>query len=185
MYIERSYLLSSPRRLWPFSSPRLESFFGSPVTTDASCDEQVCRVILRRARARPRLLVTPTYANHVGRNPHPLSFQLRAKKSLFSSSHSRERKPVLHRRVPRDVDLRVIDRPHLVVRPPLEGVDERTRVARVHVSPLHGHLARPEVLRLLGELERGEVGVHAQSCRDSSRGGTTNWWNVACFGAFA
>ena len=55
----------------------------------------------------------------------------------------------------------MIDRPHLVVRPPLEGVDERTRVARVHVSPLHGHLARPEVLRLLGELERGEVGVHA------------------------
>ena len=40
-------------------------------------------------------------------------------------------------------------------------MDERARVARVHVTPLHGHLARPEVLRLLRELKRGEVGVHA------------------------
>lgn len=68
---------------------------------------------------------------------------------------------MFERSLPGGIDLCVIDRTHLVVVPTLESVHQSPRVAGVHVTPFHGHLARAEILGVVWQLESREVGVHA------------------------
>ena len=86
-------------------------------------------------------------------------------RTISQAVWSCEPEAVLRGRVPGHIYTSVVDRTDFVELPVFERVQQRPRVAGVHLAPRKRHLARTEVLRPVGKLERRKIGVHAITAR--------------------